>query len=161
MLYTISEEDYLSHYGRKGMKWYQHIYGDQTGIKPVRKQRKLINKSAKAYDKQNKAYWKALSNEYDLREAYETYKKTGSKESKKQFDSCLKKSRSLAENLVKSTRVLNQRYTKLGSSLGEKGKERLKQMYDNSVYMVGNLGRRVWEDSYDADQDGVRKNKRN
>lgn len=24
----ISEEEYLAHYGRKGMKWHQHIYGD-------------------------------------------------------------------------------------------------------------------------------------
>lgn len=28
ILPIISEEEYLAHYGRKGMKWYQHIYGD-------------------------------------------------------------------------------------------------------------------------------------
>ena len=27
--FVISEEDYLAHYGRKGMKWYQHIFGDK------------------------------------------------------------------------------------------------------------------------------------
>lgn len=25
----INEEDYLAHFGRKGMKWYQHIFGDK------------------------------------------------------------------------------------------------------------------------------------
>ena len=31
---VINEEDYLAHYGRKGMKWYQHIFGDyQKGAK--------------------------------------------------------------------------------------------------------------------------------
>lgn len=26
---TIQETDYLEHYGRRGMKWYQHIYGEE------------------------------------------------------------------------------------------------------------------------------------
>lgn len=29
-LYLIPEEDYLAHYGRKGMKWYQHIFGEEA-----------------------------------------------------------------------------------------------------------------------------------
>ena len=29
-MYLVSEEDYLVHYGRKGMKWYQHIFGDKN-----------------------------------------------------------------------------------------------------------------------------------
>lgn len=44
----VSEDDVI-HYGRKGMKWYQHIFGDKTSIikknKVHRKEKKEKNKT--------------------------------------------------------------------------------------------------------------------
>ena len=156
----ISEEDYLSHYGRKGMKWYQHIYGDKEGYKNLnRKQRKLVKRTAKQDIKSTKAYNDALDNEYDMRIAYENYQQTGSKKAYKKYNDCLNRSKKLAENLVKSMNILNEKYENLSKSLGAKGEERLKQMYNYKVKDIGNIGRRVWDDNYNADMEGVKKKK--
>lgn len=32
-MYVVSEDNYLEHYGRKGMKWGQHIFGKDDGYK--------------------------------------------------------------------------------------------------------------------------------
>lgn len=43
--YDLSCEDYLQHYGRKGMKWYQHIFGkDPTGRYTPKKRAKIVKK---------------------------------------------------------------------------------------------------------------------
>ncbi len=42
---VINEDDYLAHYGRKGMKWYQHIYGEETPVN--RKGYRYAKKAAK------------------------------------------------------------------------------------------------------------------
>ena len=142
------------------MKWYQHIYGDKDGYKNLtRKQRKAVGKASKADIKQTKAYNDALDNEYDMRIAYEEYQRTGNKKAQKKYNDCLIKSKKLADNLIKSMKVLDQEYKNLGKSLGAKGEERLKQMYNYTVYDIGNIGRRVWDDDYDADSDGARKKK--
>lgn len=34
-------KDYICHYGRKGMKWYQHIFGKADNVKnPIEKKKK-------------------------------------------------------------------------------------------------------------------------
>lgn len=45
----VDIEDYLAHYGRKGMKWYQHIFGERQ--------------SNAKYNKSNKEDYKTLSDE--------------------------------------------------------------------------------------------------
>jgi len=43
--YDLSGEDYLQHYGRKGMKWYQHIFGKEpNGRYTPKKLAKMIKK---------------------------------------------------------------------------------------------------------------------
>lgn len=41
---TVSQnDDYIAHYGRLGMKWYKHIYGDYYGNAKYAKKGKAIN----------------------------------------------------------------------------------------------------------------------
>ena len=48
-VYIVSEQDYLAHYGRKGMKWYQHIFGeDSTLSKAAERFKKDVQESSKA-----------------------------------------------------------------------------------------------------------------
>lgn len=43
--YDLSGEDYLQHYGRKGMKWYQHIFGKEpNGRYTAKKRAKMVKK---------------------------------------------------------------------------------------------------------------------
>lgn len=44
----IRDEDYLEHYGRKGMKWYQHIFGKEASANRAKKKRvKAMQKGKK------------------------------------------------------------------------------------------------------------------
>ena len=46
-MFIVSEEEYLSHYGRKGMKWYQHIFGDDSEVsRDIKKIKKDILNSS-------------------------------------------------------------------------------------------------------------------
>ena len=55
----VSQEDYLAHYGRKGMKWYQHIFGGEES-KRARDERRTEKRRAKLDKKANKiAKWNA------------------------------------------------------------------------------------------------------
>ena len=143
------------------MKWYQHIFGDQTELKPIKRQRKAINKAARADNRQNRAYKNAVNTEYYLKMAYKEYKKTKTEESFKKYNSYVKKSRRSAARLVKSMEILNKRYTKLGNRLGAKGRERLKKMFDDKVFGVGNIHSLVWDRNYKPpiDEDSSKKKK--
>ena len=56
-MYVVPEEDYLAHYGRKGMKWYQHIFGGEEARR-ARAERKVEKQKAKLDKKGEKiAKW--------------------------------------------------------------------------------------------------------
>ncbi len=63
MSFVINEEDYLAHYGRKGMKWYQHIFGDKQleGLEKGdrRKAERRMNKYGRKGMKVEKLYNKS------------------------------------------------------------------------------------------------------
>ena len=160
VLPIISEEDYLAHYGRKGMKWYQHIYGDKYGYKNLnRKQKKQVNKTAKSDARQVKNYKDALMNEYDIKSAFEKYRQTGSEKDYKKLQKTLKKSQEISKKIIDSMDVLKESYKDLSKSLGAKGEERLKKMYHLHVISIENIGSMVWDDKYNSDMQGVRKKK--
>lgn len=48
-MYVVDQSEYLAHYGRKGMKWYQHIFGDKE-TQYARKE-KSINRKVSRYEK--------------------------------------------------------------------------------------------------------------
>lgn len=61
----VKEYEYLEHYGRLGMKWYKHIYGEKDGRakylnKGFKKAEKMYNKAEKALAKTNKFSSKAI-----------------------------------------------------------------------------------------------------
>lgn len=49
-MYVVSEENYLEHYGRKGMRWGEHIFGDEK-TRTARYRDKQLTKTNKKYDK--------------------------------------------------------------------------------------------------------------
>lgn len=69
MVYT--EKDYLMHYGRKGMKWYQHIYQNKdggltrAGLKKVEKSGSYLNASRKQIKRGKAKNREAVSNAYE------------------------------------------------------------------------------------------------
>lgn len=64
LIYT--ENNYISHYGRKGMKWYQHIFGKDEGQKSLSE---AVSSSAN----------KTITNMSNGIKIYLNYKKTNSK----------------------------------------------------------------------------------
>lgn len=54
-------DDELEHYGRKGMKWYQHIFGKEAAA--TRKRNKQLKKARKARQKKAEAAKKAAKQE--------------------------------------------------------------------------------------------------
>ena len=52
LMHLDQDSDYIAHYGRIGMKWYQHIYGDYQGAaKYAQKGAKKVAKMKDRYDK--------------------------------------------------------------------------------------------------------------
>lgn len=69
-MYVVSEENYLEHYGRKGMKWGQHIFGKNRTV--GKKRRKSVSYAKELQAKLNKMisysdYTKLQSPEETLR----------------------------------------------------------------------------------------------
>ena len=63
-MYAAEKGEYLEHYGRKGMKWGQHVYGDEdqpTG-KKKKKKKKSFNQRVNEFDRNQRA--KAQANKY-------------------------------------------------------------------------------------------------
>lgn len=52
LMHMDQDQDYIAHYGRIGMKWYQHIYGEYQGAaKYAQKGAKKVAKMKDRYDK--------------------------------------------------------------------------------------------------------------
>lgn len=62
----VKEQNYLEHYGRKGMHWYQHIFGD------VQMQAKYFNKPS---EKQYSRYQQKRRRYYDTKDPYSKHYK--------------------------------------------------------------------------------------
>lgn len=72
--YFIDESDYLEHYGRKGMRWYQHIFGKEAS---ANRTYKSANRLATVYKEERDRTDKARG----------LYKRMdASKDSKEQWD---------------------------------------------------------------------------
>ena len=65
----VDIEDYLAHYGRKGMKWYQHIFGRLQGHAKYAKEKAVAKRSEKVKkkDKTEKNYKKISDEELKRR----------------------------------------------------------------------------------------------
>ena len=89
----IDIEDYLAHYGRKGMKWYEHIFGKLQSHAKYNKDGKTETSKSNKKEKKSKSY-KKLSDE-DLKKRIERAKL------EKEYLDLTKDTRSNGKRLVK------------------------------------------------------------
>ncbi len=98
----VDIEDYLAHYGRKGMKWYEHIFGKLQEHAKYNKKKSAQKKASKQIEKEEKkkkrASYKKLSDE-ELRRRIDRQKL------EKEYLELTKETRTNSQRLVK--RALN------------------------------------------------------
>lgn len=87
--YDLSGEDYLQHYGRKGMKWYQHIFGKEpNGRYTAKKRAKMVKKYGEKKTRLKEA--QSVENAYDAAR-HRDKKGIYSKSDRKEYEDAISK----------------------------------------------------------------------
>lgn len=164
----VKEETYLEHYGVKGMKWYQHIFGDyQSGAKYAKKGRgdliaahtikkgtKMYRTTADANEGLNGSKYVTYLNEdrnlYKGSYAWAIKKRAG----KTSRDSVYEKEYELQEDLnIPSRETLRDAYSKVMSN--ERTKKQAIQSYISELFERDLIDYKMnydnWEQAYKND----------
>lgn len=79
----MNSEEFIAHYGREGMKWYQHIFGKFQEHAKYNKEKRALKKGEK---KQKKEEQKDLSNKIKQTLKKNNYKKLSNEELKNRIE---------------------------------------------------------------------------